>query len=109
MDFDLWSLIGHDCDLGHCSHDRDSSLQKPLNTIEYNGLYIIIINKFSKVCCAMSFALLYVLSQANIYLRRFQIAFLQLNAQYRYLTFTSIVICISNIKLKYLTIPIKIY
>ena len=42
----------HDCDLGHCSYDSDSSLQKPLNNIEYNGLYIII-NMFSKDCCAI--------------------------------------------------------
>ena len=33
MDFDLWYLIEHDCNLGHCSYDSDSFLQKPLNNI----------------------------------------------------------------------------
>ena len=50
MDFDLWYLIVHDCDVVHCCYDSDSSIQKPLNTIEYNGLYITI-NMFSKGFC----------------------------------------------------------
>ena len=63
MDFDLWTRIGHDSYLGHCSYDSGPSLQKPLNIIEYDGLYIII-NMFSRVCCAIFHnALLYVLSQ----------------------------------------------
>ena len=67
MDVDLWTLIGHDCDLGHCSYDSDSSFQKPLNTIEYDGLFIII-NMFSRVCCAIFHMHYFILShQKNIY------------------------------------------
>ena len=50
MDVDLLTLIRHD--YGHYSYDNDSSFQKPLNTIEYDGSYIII-NMFSIVCCAI--------------------------------------------------------
>ena len=53
MDFDLGTRIGHACDLGHCSYDSDSPLLKPLNTIEYDGLYIMINIMFSRVCCAI--------------------------------------------------------
>ena len=51
MDFDLWTLTEHDCDLGHCSYDSDSFFQKPLNTIEYNGLYIVINYVFKSLLC----------------------------------------------------------